>query len=391
MSISKKKLGLCLALLLLCSCASNVSKDSLASSGEEGSLSSEDIEEDERWGTELCALMKKYCGSVLPYPEGKIGANVSFKEAKDEDGADYLKIYDDSSSFTLGDYYASLVEKGWKATVGYKEEAKRTVGNFLYYEVTKQSGEKGYDVSYTSLSSEDSSLTGNVIYCRNDMTSKTTSKKAWSESESNAIYLALNEDLPFLPLGEGYAVEQVNEDKLVIRDHSLTNLCEAYGDLLEESDYPSNPLLSQLYDMHIYTRSWTKKSISIGLTYKSGNYFTFDFSAYPDRTPEWPSSALEAIESATGVTIPTFPLSSDVPYYYSYTKNGKVYVYAETPTDIEHETDFFSKLRETGFKESIANHYRIEEKGLNLDTKILTNESMGQVEQYGFQIIVYLD
>ena len=387
MGITKKTFFFCLASLSLCSCANmRSSKGSVNPSEETVSESC-----DERWGAELCALMGEYCGGVLPYPEGMLGEEIHFEEVREEDGeGKFLKIYDGSSSFSIGGYHEILEEAGWKKTVGYNEEIERTVDSNPYYELNKMAGDKGYDISYTYQTEDEGTPTGNVIYCRNGFTDKATSKTDWSAREKESIQLGLNISLPFMAFGSGYKVEHPSEDVVLISDRSVTDLCEKYGKLLEEDDFVLSPFLSPLYDKYIYTKYMDDKTIYVGLSYQNGNQFKFDFSAKPEKTSDWPSNALEPIESKTGVSIPEFEVTEELHYYYNYTKNEKVYVYAETPVDIEHSTDYFKQLKEAGFVNDGSGNFTNADKGVKLDTKVLMNESMGQWEQYGFQIIVYL-
>ncbi len=392
MKLGKRALIVCLASLLLCSCSNGgEGKGNAEISGE--SVSGEAFSEfdDERWSSELRALMKEYCGGVLPYPEDMIGETIHFEEVVEESGEEMLlKIYDESSKFSLGKYYKTLKEHGWNEAVGYNEDIKRTVDDYPYYELNKMVGDKGYNISYTYLASDGGTPSGNVIYCRNNFTDKTTSKTEWTAREKENIELGLNISLPFMAFGNGYKVEHPSEDTVLISDRSVTDLCEKYGKVLEEDGFVLSPVLSPLYDFYIYTKYLDDKFIYAGLSFQNGNQFKFDFAAIPEKTSDWPSDALNEIENKSGVTIPQFELSQDVPYYYSYTKNGKVYVYAETSTDIEHQTDYFSQLEQVGFVNDGSGNFTNAEKGVKLDTKVLMNESLGQWEQYGFQIIVYL-
>ena len=397
MKIGKRTLAICLASLFLCSCSNGGEGKTSADISEETAseeISSEEAAseyDDERWGSELRALMKKYCGGVLPYPEGMTGEEIHFEEVLEDDGEEMLlKIYDESSKFSLGKYYKTLEEHGWTEAVGYNEEIKRTFNGYSYYELNKMLGDKGYNISYTYEAGEEEGTGGNVIYCRNDFSDKVTSKTDWTSREKENIELGLNISLPFMAFGDGYKVEHPSEDVVTIRDRSVTDLCEKYGKLLEKDDFVLSPVLSPLYDMYIYTKYLDDKTIYVGLSYQNGNYFKFDFSAIPEKTSDWPSDALSGIESKSGITIPQFEISEDLHYYYNYTKNEKVYVYAETSIDIEHETDYFKKLKEAGFVNDGSGNFTNKDKGVKLDTKVLLNESMGQWEQYGFQIIVYL-
>ena len=345
---------------------------------------------DERWGEALVALMKKYCGYTLPYPSPELGENISFEEVDDEDGSKMLKIYDDGGKFTLGEYYEALKEEGWKVITGYNEKAERKVDGYSFYELTRGSGKVGYDLSYTYQPGKGERKGGNVIYCRNHGTTKLTSATDWTEEEKEKIRLATTISLPFMAFGDGYEVIRDDEDTVTIRDHSTTDLSEEYGDALEGAGFTINTMLSQLYDFCVCILDTEEKIISAGLSYNDGNIFKIDFAARPSKSEDWPKAALNDIESVCGIDIPVFT-AKDITQYYYYEKNKKVYIYAETSVDIEKSTDYFTKLQKAGFANDGSYHFRNASKKVNVDTKVLTNESLGQVEQYGFQIIAYLD
>ncbi len=384
----------CLTSLSLFSCASSGgSKDSVSSEGMTSSVDEKDSESlvpDARWGNELLSLMDGYCPSPLPYPENLIGESLRFDEAEDEDGSLMLKIYDGGKKFTLGKYYESLVDDGWEAILGYNKKIKRQADDYEFYELTKGVGLVGYNISYTFEPAEGDYLGGNVIYCRCNGSTRTTSQTDWSDKEKETIRLATTVSLPFMAFGDDYEVQRQSEDTVIIRDHSIYDLCADYGEVLEEAGFNFSLPLSKVYDFLIFETYYDDKIIFIGLSYNNGNHFKIDFAARPAKTDHWPSSALSEIEAKAGLTIPQFKADGLV-YYYSYEKNDKVYVYAETPVAIEKDTDYLTKLAKAGFVETSENHYRNAEKKVNLDTVVLTNESLGQIERYGFQIIVYMD
>lgn len=392
---------LCLALFSLCSCggsetpetsyseaASEASEDSIQDTSSEADASSSN-DNAEWWGGELIKLMEEYCPSPLPYPEGMDGESVYFEEIEDSDGSLMLKICDESEEFTLGEYCLDLEDEGWTPILGYNGKIERKANGQPLYELTKGVGEAGYDVSISYLPGEDGANGGNVIYCRGTLVTGTTSREGWREEESEKLLRATTISWPFMALGDDYEVNWESEDTAIVRDHLVDDLCEDYGELLEEDDFVFNPMLSKLYDFYIYTKTYEDKIISVGLSYSHGNVFQFDFAAKPSKTAYWPSQALKGIEEKAELTIPEFS-AEDISYYYSYEKNEKVYVYAETSADIENSTDYVLRLKKAGFAKEGEGHYRNEEKKVNLDMVVLTNESLGQIEQYGFQIIVYM-
>ena len=398
MKFGKKALTFCLTSLLLCSCGIGEGQENSegASQNASGDVSGDFPEESsadfgyDRWDEGLRDLMKEYCGGVLPYPDGLIGETIHYEEFVDEDGENkILKIYDESKKFTLGKYYETLEQCGWVGMVGYNEEIKRTVDNYTYYELNKTAGEGGYNLSYTFQPSDDDVSAGNVIFCRNGFTTKLTSKTEWTTREKENIELGLNISLPFMAFGNGYKVEHPSEDVVIISDCSVKDLSEEYGKILEGNGFFISPILSQLYDRYVYMNYMDERIISVGLDYKNGNRFKFEFSAIPEKTEDWPSHVLQDIESECDVTIPQFEAPTDLHFYYNYKKNDKIYVYTETSVDIEHETDYYSELKKAGFKEDIYGNFENKEKGVKIDIKVLTNKSLGQMEQYGFQIIVY--
>ncbi len=393
----KKILVVCLSSILLSGCGETTASSSNISS--EDSVSSEvSIETDSPWEKELQKLMIKYCGEVLPYPEGMLTGEITYTETSGTNGETVLKIFDESDSFTLDNYYEKLEEKDWYAVKGYNGEAKRSSNDLPFYELTKGNNGIGYDLSYTFRNAEEASTTteavssGNVIICYNNLTTKLTKNVKWDENNVAAMNSAITTTVPFIALGENYVTHwsSTNEDVLLIYDYSIHDLREQYIALLEEDGFYLSPVLSKSYNFHILYKDLPDGSkISAGLSYTNGNYFQFAYSAKPQKTASWPTSILKDIQKVSGITIPEF-YSSDISQYYSYEKNGKVYIYAETQTNFEYDTDYYKRLNNAGLIDDGWGNFQDWEETVSLKALTLYNQEGNLYIQYGFQIIVEL-
>lgn len=384
---------LSLASLMLCGCGDGNSSETSSIAGPSSESSS--IETVSQWGKELESLMKKYCGEVLPYPTGLISENISFKETTGTNGETILQITDDSEEFTLGDYYQSLEKDGWYTVKGYTK-VERTSNDLPFYELTKGSGKTGYDLSYTFRNATEATISteaipaGNVILCYNNLTTELTSNTSWTDDNLDAMTHAITVTLPFMALGEGYVTHWSSEDVLLIYDYSIHDLREDFVKVLENDGFVLNQALSKVYNMHIlYKRLPDGSQLAAGLSYTNGNYFQFSYSAMPQTSTTWPSDVLEEIKEATGITIPDF-YSSDIEKYYYYSKNGKVYIYAETQTNFEYNTDYYSRLEKAGLYGDGWGNFANWDETLSLTSNFLYNQEGEVTVQYGYQIIVQL-
>ncbi len=396
----KKICAIGLASILLCACSGNDSSSSSDSFEESSSVgksetsSSSSEQTESKWSAELQTLMKQYCGEVLPYPEGMLSGEVSFKVAKGTNGEDILQITDESDSFTLGDYYEMLEDNNWYAIRGYNNNPERRSNDKPFYELTKSNAKVGYDLSYTfrdaDESSTDSHPSGNVILCYNNLTTDLADATTWNENDLETMKKAITVSLPFFKMGINYVSHQSSEDVLLMYDYSTIDLRESALVALEDDGYVIEAQLSKVYNMHILRKFLADGSfISVSLSYTNGNYFQFGYSANPQVSTTWPSSILENIENSSGITVPSFT-APDITKYYSYDKNGKVYIYAETQTNIEYDTNYYSLLEEAGIYGDGWGNFATWDETVSLNASILYNYEGQIAVQYAFCILVQL-
>lgn len=367
-----------------------------ASSEEQQSSQTSTSDSSSLWDAELQKLMKEYCGEVLPYPTGLIQDNISYSIAKGTNGEEVLQITDESNSFTLGDYYETLESKGWYAVRGFNDKAERRSNSLPFYELTKDGADKGYDISYTFRNAEVDEKTGvetkagNVILCYNNLKTKLTANTEWTDDDLERMKLAITTTLPFFSMGEGYVSHQSSEDVVLLYDYSTIDLRETALAVLEDDGYVLEPSLSKVYNMHILRKFLENGSfISVGLSYQNGNYFQFAYSAVPNVSESWPSEILEEIEQTSGITIPVFT-SSDIEKYYYYEKNGKVYIYAETQTNFEYDTDYYSQIEKTGLHGDGWGNFATWDETVSLKAYYIYNYEGQLAVQYAFCILVQL-
>ena len=324
MNKTKRILTISCASLLLLSCAPSGGNGDSSVSSSAPSL----------WGEQTEALLKTYCGEVLPYPSG-VSGKLTATEAALTDGTKYLEIKDESASFTFRNYYTALVDNGWSVVNGYQEGEIREAGDIDYVELTKTVGNVGYDITYYYKSASKSDATyGNVISCYNNLSPELAEATSWSENERYLMLDALTEELPFLALGKDYKASESDSDTFLLTDSSTLDKRKEYSDLLvEKGGFALNETLSVANDLYYLTKTMKDGSLIIAtLDYSGGNYFNFRYKTSVHKSNSWPSSALSDIEKTLGITIPKFEASGSYTYY---AKNGVVTIYAKTKSDFD--------------------------------------------------------
>lgn len=300
------------------------------------------------WNDEQKELMKEYCGEVLPYPVEMFKGTVTVNEVYDSEyNYYYLEIYDEATSFTLADYFYDYLEKfDWFTIKTYSGEVfQQNTSGTTFVELTKSSdnSEIGYDLVYFF---NDGDTTSNVIKCYNDLTSKKTESTSWDELETSTIKETLTISLPFLKLGDGYSVSQLNYNTLQIYDYYVNDLTKQYADLLLSNGFTLNKEYTKQFDAYVLTKKLEDGSyIDILLTYSNGNFFTFYYTAMQTKHSSWPTEIIEEIKEKTGVTIPQFA-TSEGGSYYTYKKNDTYFIYTyNLSTTYNYETYAYNILR----------------------------------------------
>ncbi len=291
------------------------------------------------WTKEQQELIKKYCGEVLPFPDGLIEGEVVVEEITqyDDDLNEYyyLEIRNESNSFTLEDYYMFLEEFDWNPISDYLGNIIQTSNEGVEFaECTKASKDKteGYDLLYMYLEehvdSEDNVIpAANVIRCYNDLCGAATTSTAWNEDELEAIDYALTTEIPFINLGSLNQVGLVNANTLLLRDIYAVDLTSDYVELLKEDGYTINTKLSKQYDTYILEKTLSDGAIiTAQLYYFAGNYIYFYYTPKVHSYTAWPTDIMDEIKEKSGVTIPSFDVAENGTYT-AYKKHDTYYVY----------------------------------------------------------------
>ncbi len=318
----------------LASCDQNNNSDSsdgISDSSSSSSLPSEDSssssqqDEGSLWDDEQKALLKKYCGEVLPYPSDMFVGKVSVNEIYDyEYGYSYLEIYDEATEFTLKDYNKTLKANGWNAISSYNGFIIQSdTSGTSFVELTKGSedGDNGYDIIYFFNNPY------NVIHCYGGLSARATSEISWSDADKDAIKKVTTIDLPFIALGESYSVSATNINTLQMYDVYVENLTEKYAKMLIDAGFVKSGPLSSMNDVYYLVKNLGDgNSLTAVLYYYGGNNFSFYFSATPTSYFSWPSELTDEIKDKSGVEIPHFEIAEGGTYL-AYKKNDSYFIY----------------------------------------------------------------
>lgn len=301
------------------------------------------------WTNEQQELIKKYCGEVIPYPEGLIEGEVTVTVIMQyDDNWDeyyYLEIRNNSDTFTLENYYMFLEEFDWTSISDYQDEIVQTdTEGIKFVECTKASKDKttGYDLLYMHLDestdSEGNSVpAANVIRCYNDLCGNETTLTTWTEDELATIKYALTTDIPFIKLGSLNQVGLANANTLVLRDAYVNDLTSDYVDLLKEDGYKLDSKLSKDNGAYVLEKTLDDGAVIDALLYYfSGNYIYFYYTPKVNKYASWPTDIMNEIKEKSGVTVPAFQVAENGSYY-AYKKNNTYYVYTY---DLNSEFDY---------------------------------------------------
>ncbi len=324
------------------SCSSNVS----SSEESQQVISSEVIDGHfDMWTSEQQALMKKYCGEVLPYPVGLVNSDLSVDEyvGIDDSGSEYgyLEISDTSKTFSLKDYYKLTESFGWNTIKSYNGEAKQKNGDTEYYEVTKKASKRtsGYELIYFYANEEKDeegnvvSEAGNILRCYNDLCSFETADTAYTDDDLEYMSYALTiTDLPFIKMGGVNSIGSTDGNTFVVMDYYVEDYSLENAKILMENGFTLDEEESKEYSAYIL-----HKTLSDGATIDAQIYFFQGNNAYFYYTPKyyggtsWPSELTDEIKTKTGVTVPQFEAEGGK--IEGYKKNGVYYIYTFSLSD----------------------------------------------------------
>lgn len=378
MTKNKNLVLLLAATLLLSGCANNTSSNSSStgssestsdtSSGGSSSSTSETKKVSGSWTDEQQELLKTYCGEVLPYPaDGYLNGDVSVEEVSylDRDTWEdvfYLKISDSSStSFSLKNYFYDLVDAGWSVKTGYngnKINSTKKDGDVVEYcELTKLSadGSTGYRIFYyfvPAVEADEENGTEavpahHVIECTNTMVTKKTNYTSWDWNEYSMTD-TLTFTLPFMKLGNGFSVNQLDDNTLTISDNYIEDLTQDYKKILEENDFMLSVTDSKKTDSYVLVKKVDDyTTVAAALKYYNGNQFIFSYNAKYQESTGWPSAAVKEFEDETETSVPSF--TSDDGKYYFHRKGDTLDIYGYVEENYEAESSYTDSLLKDHF------------------------------------------
>ncbi len=312
-----------------------------ASSSETPSSSSEEIDGNfDLWTEEQKELIKKYCGSLLPYPAEYFSDKVTVREIHDDIyDYSYLEIYDDSKSFTLEEYYKKLAKFAWSPIKTFNGKyVQKDASNRDFVELTKCSkdGQNGYDMIYyyeSEISDGDSATSGNLIRCFNDLAGKVSSDTEWKEDEKETIKEFVAFDLPYAHLSDKRVISSIDDNSISILDYYAKNLTVDYYNILTENGFVLDRINSLSYDSYVVSKTLDDGTkITIMLYYYSGNNIQVYYTPKILECASWPSEIISTIKKESGVDLPAFEIADGGNYRY-YRKNDSFYIFTNNLKD----------------------------------------------------------
>ncbi len=342
--MKQKKLGLLslsvLTILGLVGCAGGDVDSSSPSGGDtssESGDSSGDIQES-GWTAEQEKLLKTYCGEVLPYPEYYFDGEVSFDVIYDEydEDSSYLKIKDESLTFSMEAYFLDLQDAGWNVVYNYNDNAVQTMSGASFVEATKPSsdGKVGYDIFYYFSSSYQDSdgvtiPSGNVLLCYKDLDGSLNEKSDWTENDKAVMDSAIAYTLPFFKMGSSYLVSRSSVNSVTISDSYAKDFTRDYVEALKEDGFALDKALSDYNGAFVLSKNLENgSSIDILLSYYAGNSFTAYYNAKETDYASWDNPIIQEAEKEAGLTIPSFDIAEGGTYK-AYKKSSSYYIYTE--------------------------------------------------------------
>ncbi len=286
------------------------------------------------WTKEQQDLMRIYCGEILPYPVGLLNGTVTVEEVNDFDSdLTYLEIRDESTSFSIIDYYQYLEDFGWNAIRDYSGEVIQDDSGTEYAEVTKASADKkvGYDMLYffspkQEVDGGESIPSCNVIRCYNDMSAAVNTATEWNETEKKTIKKITTETLPFIALGTDYKVNELTYNAMEIFDYYVYDLTKEYSEALINAGYVLDEELSSGNSAYVLTKTMTDGSyIDIMLYYSNGNNFKIFYTPKVTNYKSWPSNIIDEIKEKSGVEVPKYEIAENGTYSV-FKKNDSYYI-----------------------------------------------------------------
>ncbi len=323
----------------------NVSSTDLSSADVTSSESSSSTSSLDLWTGKQKVLLKRYCGSILPYPEKYVTGEITFQEQYDSSSKrKCLVMLNEASTFTIKEYYTQLEEVGWRAISSFAGEKVQTRSNTEYVELTMNSsdGTKGYEMLYYHVSDDTGSY--NCIVCYNYYSSSSREETTWSEDDSSVINYVTTTTLPYIALGNDYAITSVSENQLYMYDYYTKDLSKDYADILVKNGYELDEETSKEYNAYYLSKTFENGiKIEVLMQYFNGNNFYVYFTPKIDEYSVWPTELLKPIEDRSGISIPEYSIKEDGKYK-AYEKHGVHYIYTDEYDD---EFDYYAYIDKT--------------------------------------------
>ena len=309
-----------------------------------------------KWSEDDQALMKKYCGEILPYPEGLTSGDIVVEEITGEDyyagEYAYLEITNNASSFTFKDYYKIAEQFGWNAIKTYNGNVVQSSGDgFEFVEMVKKSSmvkTLGYDIVYLftpEVKDSDGNIiteAKNVMRCYPELTGNLTQVSEFSDDNLELMEEVLTTtDIPYIKLGAYNQIGYLNSNTFGMIDTYAKDLSKENADLFVESGFTLNKDLSNQYDSYVLEKQLQDgATLQVNIYYYQGNKTYIYYEPKETTYNSWPTQVINEIKDLSGVTIPEFPIAEGGTYK-TYKKHDTYYIYTLT-IDSEYDYDFYN-------------------------------------------------
>ncbi len=334
MNKSKKLILLLSATMLLAGCDDTPSSSS--SSSINGSDASSDSASSTQpalldWTADQKTYLEQYCGEIIAYPFSSNANDIVFNLQYDENNSrTYLLIAEESDTFTIEDYFVTLEKASWSGIRDYNGNIEQTEDGTTYYELTKTSNDKGYEIIYQHFSegNEDTDRKYNMIQCYNDLDYKEDEKTSWTAEEKKIFEDTIISVPSLLKLGKVNKVGKNGQDMAYVYDNLAMDLTLDNVGILKNDGYVLNDALSKERGSYVLEKKIADgESITASIFYSAGNVVTFAYQVETKYSESWPAALFESFKAKTGYDLPTF--YSSLGYYY-YTKKGVTTIYSYT-------------------------------------------------------------
>ncbi len=294
------------------------------------------------WNEAEKALMKTYCGSILPYPSSYLTGEIKVYESEDYNGK-YLAIVNESETFSLKDYYKALEQCGWDCVTAYSGAHVQYKEGQEYVELTKAEDNVGYGIMYYHLTDVDLDEDGhkssyNILVCHNNYSIKARDEASWSKDDLSVIEYVCSLELPYIALGKDYGMSAEDANTLMIYDYYVKDLSKEYSTLLQDNGFRLEEGKSNINNVYYLSKILDDGAkLEVVIRYFNGNNIYVYYTPKVTTFTSWPSEIVDPISSKTGISIPAFPVAKDGIYYH-YQKNGTNYIIAY---DLDSKFDYY--------------------------------------------------